>query len=91
MLFQVTAPEEEEFPFTKPTQFRSLEKSSHRLLVDPHRLRANYLEQYGRFKRDLEQTSGNIGFDLQSMVTSQPYHKALGHYLDNRARRKSKR
>jgi hypothetical protein len=25
------------------------------------------------------------------MVTSQPYHKALGHYLDNRARRKSKR
>jgi uncharacterized protein (DUF58 family) len=91
ILFQVTAPEEEEFPFTKPTQFRSLELPSHRLLVDPHRLRTTYLQQFQKFRQELEQCCGNIGFDLQRLVTNQPYHKALGHYLDSRSRRKGKR
>ncbi|MCA9053959.1 MAG: DUF58 domain-containing protein [Planctomycetaceae bacterium] len=90
ILFQVVAPEEEEFPFSRPTQFRSLEKSGHRILVDPHRLRSIYLEQYAKFTRDLEQTCGNLGIDLIRLVTSQPYHQALGAYLNARARRKGK-
>jgi uncharacterized protein (DUF58 family) len=91
VLFQVVAPEEEEFPFTKPTQFRSLERASHRVLVDPHRLRSIYLEQYAKFQTQLEQTCGNLGVDRLKLTTSQPYHLALGAYLDARARRKGKR
>lgn len=91
ILFQVVAPEEEEFPFSKPTQFRSLELASHRLLVDPHRLRSIYLEQYGQFQKALEQTCGNLGVDRLKLTTAQPYHLALGAYLDARARRKGKR
>jgi uncharacterized protein (DUF58 family) len=91
ILFQVVAPEEEEFPFTRPTQFRSLELASHRILVDPHRLRSIYLEQFSRFQQELQQTCGNLGVDLLKLVTTEPYHKALGAYLDARARRKGKR
>ncbi|MFV0444024.1 MAG: DUF58 domain-containing protein [Planctomycetaceae bacterium] len=91
ILFQVVAPEEQEFPFTRPTQFRSLERASNRILVDPHRLRSIYLEQYGRFQQELRQTCGNLGVDLVQLVTTEPYHKALGAYLDARTRRKGKR
>lgn len=91
VLFSIVAPEEEEFPFTRPTLFRSLERSSHRILVDPNRLRSIYLEQYARFRDGLEQMCGNLGVDLVRLTTSEPYHKALGAYLDARARRKGKR
>ncbi len=91
ILFQVVAPEEEDFPFSRPTQFRSLERGSHRLLVDPHRLRAIYLEQYRKFEQDLARTCGNAGVDYHKMLTSEPYQKALGAYLDARSRRKGKK
>jgi len=91
ILFQVLAPEEEQFPFTRPTQFRSLEKSSHRILVDPYRLRTVYLEQFGQFQKSLTETCGNLGVDLQRLTTAEPYHRALGAYLDSRTRRKGKR
>src|SRR5215211_2879899 len=35
ILFHVLAPEEMEFPFKRWTQFRNLENTGHRLLVDP--------------------------------------------------------
>jgi len=90
ILFQIVAPEEEGFPFTRPTQFRSLERAGHRILVDPHRLRAIYLEQYQKFTRRLQRVCGNAAVDIHKIVTNQPYQSALGHYLDARARRKGK-
>ncbi len=91
ILFQVLAPEEQEFPFTRPTLFRNLEKSGHRLLVDTNRLRSTYLEQFRHFEETLAQTCGNVGVDLVKLVTTEPYHKALGRYLDARTRQKGKR
>ena len=91
LLFQIVAPEEEEFPFSRPTQFRNLEKPSHRKLVDPHQLRAHYLQQYQQFCTELSRRCGMIGVDYQKMVTSEPYHIALGRFLDARTRRKGKR
>ena len=91
VLFHVVAPEEDTFPFTRPTQFRSLERSGHRLLADPHRLREHYLEQYRDFCSELSRQCVALGIDYQKMVTTDPYHKALGAYLDSRARRKKKR
>ena len=60
------------------------------MLVDPHRLRAIYLQQYGKFQQGLQQTCGNLGVDYLKLVTTEPYHRALGAYLDARARRKGK-
>lgn len=90
VLFQILAPEEEDFPFTRPTQFRSLERTGHRLLVDPHRLRAVYLEQFQKFQRELTQTVGRCGFDSTRMLTTEPFDKALGVYLDSRTRQSKK-
>ncbi len=88
ILFQIVAPEEEDFPFTHPTQFRSLERDGHRILVDPHRLRQTYLEQYQAFITRLTRTCGNAGVDYLKLTTDEPYHKALGAYLDSRTRRR---
>ena len=89
ILFHVVAPEEEEFPFKRPTKFHSLERAPHRVLVDPHQLRTHYLEQYREFCDELVKICGSAGVDYQKLVTSQPYHLALGAFLDARTRRKS--
>ncbi len=91
ILFHTVTPEEEDFPFRNPTQFRNLEQTRHRRLVDPHRLRAHYLENYSKFCSDLERGSGNLGIDYQKIVTNEPYHTALGAFLDARTRRKGKK
>jgi uncharacterized protein (DUF58 family) len=91
ILFQVIAPEEQTFPFSRPTLFRSMERVDHRLLVDPHRLRAAYLEQFEAFQAKLADICSHAGVDLVRLTTTMPYGKALGAYLDQRARRKSKR
>lgn len=87
LVLQVVAPEEEEFPFHQPTQFRSLESNRHRVLVDPHRLRRMYLEQYSTFCRELARRCGGMGVDLVRMTTAEPYQSALGAFLEARTRR----
>lgn len=91
ILFQIVAPEEQEFSFSRPTLFRSLERGDHRILVDPHRLRSIYLENFRTFQRELSDICSNAGVDLLQLTTTMPYAKALGAYLDARSRRKSKR
>ncbi len=91
LLFHIIAPEEEEFPFSKPTQFRDLENLSHRKLVDPHSLRKAYLEQFNEFCTDLQNKCAGMGVDYQKMTTNEPYQKALGKFLDIRIRKKKKR
>ena len=90
IVFQIVAPEEEDFPFSRPTQFRSLEREGHKVLVDPHRLREHYMTQYTEFCDKLKQTCGAAGVDYQKLVTNQPYDQALGAYLASRTRTKKK-
>ncbi|WP_437185020.1 DUF58 domain-containing protein [Planctomicrobium sp. SH668] len=87
ILMQVIAPEEVDFPFEKPTQFRSLELDSHRLLVDPHRLRQLYLKQFQEFQTKLRSVAVGCGFDFFSATTADPFEKVLGEYLSWRTRR----
>ena len=91
MMLQIAAPEEEDFPFSRPTLFRSLELDTHRVLVDPHRLRAIYLEQYNAFQKELQTVCGNAQVDLLKLVTNQPYDKSLGQYLASRASNRVRR
>ncbi len=87
MLFQIVSPEEEDFPFTKPTQFRNLEYDGNRLLVDPHRLRKIYLEQFQLHQKKLSEIATRAGYDFLKISTNEPYDKALGAFLNSRARR----
>jgi uncharacterized protein (DUF58 family) len=87
ILFHVLAPEEVEFPFAKLTQFRSLEASADRRLVDPARLRREYLERFGAFCRRLREQSRGIGVDYHLLRTDEPVDRALGVYLSRRQRR----
>jgi uncharacterized protein (DUF58 family) len=91
LLIQVVAPEEEDFPFARPTQFRSLEQTTDRRLVDPHRLRKHYLEQYAEFNRELERRCVSLGVDRLKVTTADPYHVALGAFLDERTKARSRR
>ncbi|MEQ8633979.1 DUF58 domain-containing protein [Gimesia maris] len=86
LLFQVVTPEEEEFPFSKPTQFRSLERRGHHQLVDPHQLRARYLEQYQEFCATLSRQCGSVNVDYLKFRTTDAYHLALGAFLNQRTR-----
>jgi len=87
LLLQVVAPEEEDFPFHNPTQFRSLELSGHRQLVDPHKLRKTYLEQYQTFCQELARRCGGMNIDCLKITTAEPYQTPLGAFLTSRSRR----
>lgn len=84
VFLQIVAPEEEEFPFQRPTQFRNLEIVGDQQLVDPLRLRAAYLEQYQAFCRGLAGDCAAAGIDYVKVVTSEPYERVLGAYLARR-------
>lgn len=85
IVFQIVAPEEEEFPFSRPTQFWNIEQPDRKLLVDPHRYRQRYLDHYQRFCRDLKARCQASGIDYLKLNTAEPYDKALGAYLAARS------
>ncbi len=87
VLFQIVAPEEEEFPFRRPTRFFSLEVASLQRPVDPLRERAGYLERYRTFCETLARECTAAGVDHVKLRTDMPYHVALGEYLARRGGR----
>ena len=91
VLFQITAPEEETFPYRQPTQFRDLERAGHDVVADPHRLRKRYLERFQEFREVLIRQCGAAGIDLVSLTTEKPYHQVLGEFLSTRSQRKQQR
>jgi uncharacterized protein (DUF58 family) len=88
LLFHILAPEEIEFPFQKWTQFRSLEMAGHKLLVEPRRLRQQYLENFRKFCAELREQARHMQIDYHAMRTVEPVEKALGVYLTGRQGRR---
>src|SRR5262249_50715552 len=88
LLFHILAPEEIEFPFKKWTQFRNLEVAGHKLLVDPQRLRKEYLRNFQDFCKQLREQAGQMQIDYHLMRTDEPVERALGIYLTKRQTRK---
>ena len=84
IIFRIAAPEEIDFPFDRPTQFRNLENVNNRLLVDPARLRKEYLRQYSEFSTGLEKCCGNLGIDHRVVRTSDPLQQVVGTWLAER-------
>src|SRR5206468_7398180 len=75
LLFHILAPEEIDFPFKKWTQFRNLELVSHKLLVDPHKLRKEYLKNFQAFCQQLRAQVGQMQIDYHLMRTDEPVEK----------------
>jgi uncharacterized protein (DUF58 family) len=88
LLFHILAPEELEFPFGRWTQFRNLEVLGHKLLVDPQRLRKEYLKNFGEFCKTLRDAAGRAQVDYHQMRTDEPVERALGIYLTKRQSRR---
>jgi uncharacterized protein (DUF58 family) len=88
LLFHVLAPEEMEFPFKKWTQFRNLEVSGHKMLVDPQRLRKEYLKNFTEFCKGLRDQAGQMQIDYHLLRTDEPVDRALGVYLTRRQMRR---
>jgi uncharacterized protein (DUF58 family) len=86
MLFHVLAKEEIEFPFSKLTQFRNLERRDDLQIVDARRLREEYLRNFQQFCSQLRERAGNMHIDYHLLRTDQPVERALGHYLSRRQR-----
>jgi uncharacterized protein (DUF58 family) len=84
LLFHVLAPEEIDFPFRKWTQFRNLEVRADKLLVDPQRLRREYLKNFEAFCTQLRQGVHGMAVDYHLVRTDEPIEKALGVYLTKR-------
>lgn len=84
VVFQIVAPEEMEFPFERPTQFRNLEDADNRLLVDPARLRKEYLRQYALFSEGLTKLCVTLAIDHCVVKTSDPLQDVLGNWLAER-------
>ncbi|MDZ4684853.1 MAG: DUF58 domain-containing protein [Planctomycetaceae bacterium] len=88
IFLQIAAPEEETFPFRRPTLFRDLEAPAQQRPVDPLQLRRSYLDRYQAFCATLKQDCAAAGLDHVKLVTNEPYERALGAYLTYRAQRR---
>src|SRR5262245_27113809 len=84
LLFHILAPEELEFPFSRMTQFRNLERNGHRILVDPGQLRKEYRKNFDAFCTQLREQSRQMRIDYQMLRTDEPIDRALGAYLAKR-------
>ncbi|MEZ6125132.1 MAG: DUF58 domain-containing protein [Planctomycetaceae bacterium] len=89
IVFRIAAAEETTFDFQRPTQFRDMEDSDHRMLVDPVRLRHDYLSQYNQFFQKLENVCTGSGIDYRTLLTSDPLQDSLGHWLAERQSRRT--
>lgn len=84
IIFRIAAPEEIDFPFERPTQFHNLEDVDHRLLVDPVRLRKEYLQQYEEFSTGLEKLCGTMGISYTVLKTTDSIQAVVGSWLAQR-------
>jgi uncharacterized protein (DUF58 family) len=84
VLLQVLAPEEVEFPYNRITQFRNLEVAGNQLLVDPRRLREEYLQHFRQFCKEIKDRAGKLHVDYHLLRTDEPVDRALGIYLSRR-------
>ena len=88
LLFHILAPEEIDFPFKKWTQFRDLEVSGNKMLVDPQRLRREYQQNFQTVlqgpARRLRQGAGGLSPDPHGRAG----REGAGHLFDAAAEAK---
>ena len=83
IIFHVLDPAELDFPFQRTTLFKGLEQLPD-VLTEPRSLRRAYLEQFGRFLREIKQGCREHRIEYVPMRTDQPLDIALSAYLTSR-------
>ncbi len=86
IVYQVLDRRETEFPFRRLTRFDSVEGPA-RLLVDPLRLKREYLRQFDLHQKRLRETCHHLHIDFVQLFTDQPFERALAEYLARRLKR----
>ena len=76
--------DEVEFPFRRWARFRGLEGEGARLL-EPALVRKNYLDNFRRHRRGLEETCRALGVEFYSFVTEKPVIDSITTFLRRRA------
>jgi uncharacterized protein (DUF58 family) len=88
LFLHTLAPEEEEFPFRRRARFRGLEDLKHLVRVDPHSVRAAYLERFRAFCESLKEQVREMDADYHRASTAEPIETTLLDYLASRSRRR---
>lgn len=83
VLMHVLDPAELEFPFRRATLFRGLEGMPE-VMVEPRALRRAYLEQFGRYLRQLKEQCRMHQIEYVLLRTDQPLDIALSGFLASR-------
>ena len=84
VLLRVLDRDEVEFPFRKWARFRGLEGEAPKLL-EPAVVRKNYLDNFRRHQRELEETCRALGVELYSFTTDKPVIDSITAFLRRRA------
>jgi hypothetical protein len=87
LLLHILAPDEIEFSFRRMTQFRNLEHTGQKVLLDAAQLRQEYLKNFQTFCEGLRTGARDMQIDYHQMRTDEPVEHALGHYLTRRMSR----
>jgi uncharacterized protein (DUF58 family) len=87
LFLQILAPEEEGFPFRRPTKFRDLENIDRSLNIDPAALRSSYLEKFNAHCRLLRENLLSMHADYHRVSTAVAVEKTLLDYLAARSAR----
>jgi uncharacterized protein (DUF58 family) len=86
VLFQIWDRDELDFPFRQRTEFRNLELTSHRKVIDPSTLRRVYLERVEKFRVELTKRCARHRIDFVPCVTDQSHAEILASYIASRGR-----
>ncbi len=85
LVFQVLAPEELTFSFSRWSRFECLERDGHVLDLDPPAIRKQYLANLNSFLDKVRRDCRNMQADYVLLSTDNDLGTALGHYLHRRS------
>lgn len=86
VVFHILDPAELEFPFRQTTLFKGLEELPE-MVADPRSLRKAYLEEFGRYLKEVKKACRANRVDYVLLRTDQPLDVALSSFLSSRMRR----
>jgi hypothetical protein len=86
LLYHILAPEEIDFPFTRPTRFRDFEQPTR--VVPTDSIRDLYRRNFDEWLSGLRKAMTEVQADAVIMRTDEPVDRVIGSYLARRANRR---
>ncbi len=84
LVFQVMAPEELTFQFSRWSRFECLEQNGVKLDLDPPAIRDEYLQNLDQFLQQVKRDCTNMGADHLLLSTAEDLGEVLSYYLNRR-------